>query len=131
MKFIKHFKTVIENNKNKEMSFDEGKAIRAIFDKSDYKGNNIIVHTVFCGGITYIQIGKKQVMSVSRNFQKETVGIVISENDLTEKNKPIIYEIIRCILDISRTEESEILKNDIKPDQFGIYRIKTGEIEFA
>lgn len=140
--WIEDRKKEIEGTKEKEVyPLFEVDIINAINDKQDYNEDNILnlkVHTTYLGGMTYVYYGKHQILSVSRNFNKGTIGITISKFDqfVNKSNKKPIEDFV-CLLienllftEDSSDEENEILLGNIKKDKFGLYRFQLGEIEF-
>ena len=116
--------------------------IESIENKKDFSIDNFTIYTVLCGGTTFIQFHKKQIASITRNYQKNTYSITIS-SDLKEmiKNAKIEYEEILVkdllfmvaikFLGISEETIKSYQTNPPKPCELGYYKFPNGELEFA
>lgn len=121
--------------------------IESIENKKDFSIDNFTIYTVLCGGTTFIQFHKKQIASITRNYQKNTYSITIS-NDLkemfkrTKQNnstveyeetlvKDLLFKITIKLLGISEGTIKSYQTNPPKPCEFGYYKFPNGELEFA
>ena len=112
--------------------------LKSIENKENYSIDNFKIHTVLCGGITYIQFGKKQIASITRNFHRDTYSIVVVDDLLKNKKEKdtdlaldLLFYIIIHLLGITEEMIKKYQTKMPEPCQLGYYIFPHGELEFA
>ncbi len=121
--------------------------LKSIENKEDVSIDNFSIHTVLCGGTTFIQFHTKQIASITRNYQKNTYSITISsdlketikkskQNNSTvefEENlvKDLLFFITINLLGITEEMIKSYQTKTPKPCNLGYYKFPNGELEFA